>query len=312
MRRVFAILLCSVLAVFGFAQVSGGAAGYANGNDNDKSREEAANRRVSADDIAPAGTTYVDASVLINVKADEYVVVFGLVQEGATPAECDQKLNTTLAAFKSSLKGLGIADKDMFVDYIVQNRIYEFDVKENVAKERLAGFELKKNISIHYRDRDLLDRLVTAAADAHIYDLIKVDYVVRDTLAVHSKLMREAAAVIKKKAAGIQTLMGLRLSGPSQVIAERYKAYLPTELYSSYTASEGEEVTTGYDRSNIVQRARKAKTFYFNPLDAKLFDVVVNPVVLEPVVQFTLYLKVKYNTGGPAAPVLKAKGAKKG
>jgi hypothetical protein len=32
----------------------------------------------------------------------------------------------------------------------------------------------------------------------------------------------------------------------------------------------------------------------FNGLDADGFDSVLNPVITEPVVQFTLYLKVKY------------------
>ena len=39
---------------------------------------------------------------------------------------------------------------------------------------------------------------------------------------------------------------------------------------------------------------RKSRTFFFNGLDADGFDAVINPVVIEPVVQFTLYLKVKY------------------
>jgi hypothetical protein len=43
-----------------------------------------------------------------------------------------------------------------------------------------------------------------------------------------------------------------------------------------------------------VEQARKPRTFYFNALTGDGFDRVVNPVVLEPVVQFTLYVKVKY------------------
>ena len=47
-----------------------------------------------------------------------------------------------------------------------------------------------------------------------------------------------------------------------------------------------------------VHRARKGRTFFFNALTADGFDAVVNPVVLEPVVQFTLYLKLKYEIEG--------------
>ncbi|HEX8115758.1 MAG TPA: hypothetical protein VF521_00675, partial [Pyrinomonadaceae bacterium] len=43
----------------------------------------------------------------------------------------------------------------------------------------------------------------------------------------------------------------------------------------------------------------KSRTFYFNALTADSFDLVIEPVVLEPVVQFTYYLKVKYDLEPP-------------
>jgi hypothetical protein len=45
---------------------------------------------------------------------------------------------------------------------------------------------------------------------------------------------------------------------------------------------------------HTVQAARKSRTFFFNGLDAGSFDEVINPIAMEPPVQCTLYLKVKY------------------
>ena len=71
--------------------------------------------------------------------------------------------------------------------------------------------------------------------------------------------------------------------------------HYPTQMYDSYTASESEEVRGGPDRQKYtVQSARKSRTFFFNALDGSDFDGVINPVITEPVVQFTLYLKLKY------------------
>ena len=39
---------------------------------------------------------------------------------------------------------------------------------------------------------------------------------------------------------------------------------------------------------------RKGRTFFFNGLDGNGFDSVINPVGIEPMVQVTLYLKLKY------------------
>jgi hypothetical protein len=90
-------------------------------------------------------------------------------------------------------------------------------------------------------------------------------------------------------------LLGIRLLPPAQVYASKPSIYFPTEMYDSYTAYESEEISDNNDRQKYaVQGARKSRTFFFNALDADGFDKVVNPVVIEPVVQFTLYLKVKY------------------
>jgi len=49
----------------------------------------------------------------MNVKADEYVAVFGLSQEGRTIQECGQKINTQIENFIGELKNgsLGFAVK---------------------------------------------------------------------------------------------------------------------------------------------------------------------------------------------------------
>lgn len=281
-----------------FAQASGNV-GYGQAGGNTKAKQNERNKRVLAQaELPPAGSMFIEASVLMNVKADEYVAVFGIAQEGATVAECNQKMDATVNAFSGELRQLGIAPEDFFVDFATQTKIYGYQVTGSIAKERLVGFELKKNISIHYRAKLLLDKLIIAASRAKIFDLIKVDYLVKDTAAVQDRLMEEAARIIKLKAARYEKLLGLKLQPLPQVYAEKPSVYFPAEMYDSYTAQESEEMSSDSDRQKYtIQGARKSRTFFFNPLNADGFDSVINPVVIEPVVQFTLYLKVKYELG---------------
>jgi uncharacterized protein YggE len=207
-------------------------------------------------------------------------------------------MDATINQFAGELKQLGIGSEDIFVDFTVQNKIYGYQVSENIAKETLVGFELKKNVSIHYKNKLLLDKLVIAASKADIFDLIKVDYIVTDTASAQAKLMEEAAKVIKQKAEMYEKLFGARLLPPAQVLESNPSIYFPTEMYDSYTAQESEAITDyNFRQRYTVQGARKSRTFFFNALDADGFDQVINPVVVEPVVQFTLYLKVKYAMG---------------
>lgn len=299
MKRIVSLLaLMTISPGVCFAQASGNI-GYSQAGGNAKAeQDERSKRAITREEMPPTGTSmFVEANVLMNVKADDYVAVFGVTQEGSTITECGQKMDSTIRQFSDALKPLGIGRNDFFVDFVAQNKIYDFEVTGDIAKEKLTGFELKKNISIHYQDKSLLDKFVVAASRAQIFDLIKVDYIVKDTVAVQNRLMEEAARIIKQKAARYERLFGIKLHQPAQVYAEKPSIYFPTEMYDSYTAYESEDVSAGYYRQKyVIQGARKSRTFFFNALNAKGFDYVVNPVVIEPVVQFTLYLKVKYET----------------
>lgn len=298
MHRIVMILLLMLAGRSVCPAQASGNIGYSQSGGNARAEQNERNKRVLAKEDAPPSATsmFIEANVLMNVKADEHVAVFGLAQECLTVAECNQKMDATVGQFSTDLKRLGIASNALFVDFAAQNKIYGFQLESNLAKEKLVGFELKKNISVHYQDKLLLDKLLVTAAQSKIFDLIKVDYIVRDTGSIHNQLAEEAARIIKQKMARHEKLLGIKLRPPAQVFAERYSAYFPTEMYDSYTAYESEDVSRrSYDEDKyIVQRARKSRTFFFNALNADGFDAVISPIVIEPVVQFTLYLRVKY------------------
>jgi len=272
-------LVLTLAARAGIAQV-GGNVGYGQAGGRARAEQnERAKRQLTREEMPPTETAmFIDASVLMNVKADEFVATFGLAVQAETVETCQEKMIATIAAFTEALKPPGIGPEALFVDFTAQTRVYDYKVEGSLAREHLAGFELKKTVAVRYRDKALIDRLVVVAASrAKVYDLVKVDYVVTDLASIQERLL------------------GIKLRTVPQVYAERSSAYFPTEMYDSYTAGESEAVSGGPDRARTtVQSLRKSQTFYYNPLSADGFDRVINPVVLEPVVQFTLYLKLRY------------------
>jgi uncharacterized protein YggE len=297
MRRILFTLLMAIAGCgVCLAQNSGNSAYSQTGGKERAKQNERNKRMLRQEELNPAPPdVFIEASVLMNRKADEYVAVFGVMQECGAAPECNQKMDATINQFAGELKPLGISSEDIFVDFTVQNKTYGYQVSDNIAKENLVGFELKKNVSVHYKNKLLLDKLSIAASKAGIFDLIKVDYIVTDTASAQARLMEEAAKVIKQKAEMYEKLFGARLLPPAQVRESKPSIYFPTEMYDSYIAHESEAITNyNYSQKYTVQGARKSRTFFFNALDADGFDQVINPVVIEPVVQFTLYLKVKY------------------
>ncbi len=299
-KTCFLLIFLLVCAAGAFAQERlnsvyqerGNAAYGDNSNKKPKNSGVALGNLYSVEPKDSVVSTYLEANTIINAKADEYVAIFGLSQEGLTLADCNTRVDSQIKEFTTGLEALGLSRNDMFVDFIAQNRIYDYTTSGSTARERPAGFELKKNISVHYKDKTILEKMQAMAAKASIFDLIKVDYVVSDLGGIRARLLEEAIRVIKKKEAEFNKLLDAKLK-PVAVYQEKYNKFSPSEMYSSYVAYETGSVDSSSRDMRVVEK-RKSRTFYFDPLDPGEFDAVINPVIVEPVVQFTLFLKVKY------------------
>jgi hypothetical protein len=68
--------------------------------------------------------------------------------------ECNEKMDAAVKEFTGAIKSLRVPENDIFVDFITEPKTYEYDLAGDVAREKLSGFELKKNVSIHYTNRD--------------------------------------------------------------------------------------------------------------------------------------------------------------
>jgi uncharacterized protein YggE len=240
------------------------------------------------------GNFQIEATVLMNLKPDSFVAVFGVAQEAKDADESNNKLNARIEDFLRSLSGLGIVKTDTYVDFITQNKVYDFEIKGDVAEQILAGFETKKTVAVKYKSRDLFEKILSAATKAQIYDLIKVDYIVSDLEAVKERLFDEALKVVKKKEAKYQNAFGMTLKSFG-LISEKYDAFYPAERYENYQASESGAVeNTSYREGKTFVYLRKSTTFFYEPLNGDAFDRMINPISIEPTVQFTVYLQVQY------------------
>ena len=245
-------------------------------------------------DLVPV--QFIEAYVLLNATPDEFVAVFGVAQEAPTAVESNQKVNARIEQFLSAAEKLGVSRSNTYVDMITQNRVYNFAPAsaDGTIREKLSGFETKKTIALKYKDRSLLEKLVAAAAQASIFDLIKVDYVINDLAKIRSRLLEEASGVIKQKEDNYARSLSLKFKR-NAVFQETYATFYPDQLYQNYTAAESGSVEQSDDSRTRVVHERKSSTSYLEPLDKSAFDVVINPTGLEPTVQCTLYLKVRYS-----------------
>src|SRR5579859_5983215 len=98
MKTTFSILALILISPgLCYAQASGNI-GYSQAGGKAKAeQEELGKRALTREEMPPTSTSmFLEAHALMNVKADEYVAVFGITQEGSTLAECAQKMDATL------------------------------------------------------------------------------------------------------------------------------------------------------------------------------------------------------------------------
>ena len=81
----------------------------------------------------------------------------------------------------------------------------------------------------------------------------------------------------------------------SKLSVEKYDVTYPAESYLRYQAYETSDASVQANQgasSRVVQR--KSYTFFYEPFEGSGFDSVLVPLGLEPMVQFSIYLRMQY------------------
>jgi len=287
---------CFLLILSLFAVVT--ASGQESGNriyGNNGYYQQKRHLQINTGTLGNSGEGYaLEASVLTNLKPDAFVVVFGVNAEGANAATSNEKVNAKIANLIQKVKPLGIDSNNIFIDFITQNRVYDFTVSGTQATEKFTGFETKKTVAIRYTSRELFERIVSAATDSNIFDLIKVDYIVSDFDSVRANLFDAAVKVLKSKEQKYANALGVTL-GAVGLSIEKYDVTYPAEAYQRYQAFETGDASVENEQgvSSRVEK-RKSFTFFYEPVAASSFDSVLAPPGLEPVVQLSIYLRMQY------------------
>jgi len=241
----------------------------------------------------------IEVSVLMNIKAEKYVMIFALSQNASSIDECTQLINQRIYTFVDSLIGLGISRKDVYVDQISQVPRYEYEVEKKLFSKTYnevpSGFEVKKNIHIPVADSKICSEVLIRAAKFEIYDYVKTDYIVENFEPIYDSLRHAAIRIMNKKVMDFEKLGFKPNKLKYHIISDEITSYTPTEKYNSYTAFSS--TTTSLDRRSSAGKltyAPKNVTYYYDREAYSIFDLVINPVVVEPAVQFVYFLRMRY------------------
>ena len=290
-KLIIALFLLNVLSVS--AQISGnqvyGRNNYYGNNYNQETLPK--NSKVSIND----NVLSVSVKILLNKKADGFVMTFGLNEEDETVAGCSKKITARITGFIERMKSLGVKKENVYIDFISQTKIYDFEVNGMNSEQIEKGFEIKKNIIVTTSNVNSLEKIIALASDFEIHDVIKVEYYNNETDAIHNSLFDEALVLAEAKKIRYVKAFGKRIIG-TPTATEEFATVFPQTQYNTYQAFETAEIQTNYNnRSPYLKKiARKNKTFYYDGISSAGFDKVINPNQTEVGIQYVMTITMHY------------------
>ena len=291
LKLIIALLLLNVLSVS--AQISGNQVyGKNNYNGNNYNQETLPNNsKVSIND----NVLSVSVKILLNKKADGFVMTLGLNEEDETVAGCSKKITARITGFIEKMKSLGVKKENVYIDFISQTKIYDFEVNGMNSEQIEKGFEIKKNIIVSTSNVTSLEKIIALASDFEIHDVIKVEYYNNETDAIHNSLFDEALVLAEAKKIRYMKAFGKRIIG-TPTATEEFATVFPKTQYNTYQAFETAEIQTNYNnRSPYLKKiARKNKTFYYDGISSAGFDKVINPNQTEVGIQYIMTITMHY------------------
>ncbi len=247
--------------------------------------------------LNPSSDVIIDVKALQNVKAVTYTAVFNLSQIGTTAEETNSLINKRIEGVRNRLKSEGVLEKDIIIDVISFVPNYEIEVQKKLFSKTYTevpnGFELQQNIHIQFKNTNQFEDILTACASNEIYNLVKVDYFIENIAQVYKNLQSELLKLIEEKKAYYKAL-GFDLEDYDVFVADDKYCYFPKDFYRSYQAFNSvsfEAIKT----NKGVTTAKKQTSYYYEPLSYQNYDLVINPAILEPVIQIGMNIKLQYN-----------------
>ncbi len=282
----FSVALVSTTLCFG--QASG------NLNYQNRGRNSISNSNSSVD-FPSNYDIVVSAKGLANIKADAFVAIFSVVQTGKTAEEATSLMSQRLSPVLSALKAKNM---EAFVDMISFVPMYEFETEKKVFSKRTynevpTGFELKQNLHIKLHEATGLNELITLLANSEIYDLVRMDYYSTQLETVKKELKEKVKAAFAEKQKLYETTLGEGFASAEKKITDGFSLTSPSELYNTYEAYSSTPIPS--KRSGYVLQANKSVTQYYQPIANRDFDVVLNPIIVEPMIQVVYEMKMSVN-----------------
>ena len=246
--------------------------------------------------LHPSTVLTIDVKALQNASATTYTAIFNVSQIGSSAEITNQLMKQRIDSIKYRLTSKGISQKDIAIDVISFIPVYEVEVTKKLFSKTYTevpkGFELQQNIHIQFTKTNQFESILEACAKSEVYNLVKVDYYIESIQEVYKNLQDQLLKLIDEKKK-YYTALGFDMTTYNVAIADDKYCYFPKDFYQSYQAYNSTSIEA-LEKNKGVTTVKKQTSYYYQPLTYENYDVVINPSILEPVVQIGMNIKLLF------------------
>jgi hypothetical protein len=168
----------------------------------------------ASDGSTPQGLS-VSGEGRASAAPDTALLSIGVSTKEMTVAEASSKVQAAMARLLDSLKGDGIAEKDIQTSQFSINPEYDYQYNQ----QKLTGYRVTHTLRVKVRDIDQAGKVIDDGVEA-AGDLVQVGSIsltIDDTTALRSQAREQAMADAAVKAQELARLAGVELGKPAYI-----------------------------------------------------------------------------------------------
>jgi len=272
----------------------------------------------------PDTSGLIRVKALMNLAVDHYVLVFNVIQVAESLEGVQKLYDSRTTKFLSELMKLGIEKKAVKTELIKLIPVYSNYRHFSASNIQVpAGFEAHYNISVLCSNALLIDKIVYSATRSEIYELIKINcYSDKTEQAIDSlRKICVQKAISKSKDLAVK---GVKFDDPKAGFSEKFQTFYPALQYTDYNNRYGYSFPLHTYWNKKMKRSCKHKrdkvsyasvrdlntytdervcgyfssysvpSKYYDPLNYTDFDIIINPIITEPVIQIVFSMTFLY------------------
>jgi len=179
----------------------------------------------ASDGSAPQGIS-VSGEGRASAAPDTALLSIGVSTKEMTVAEANSEVQAAIGRLLNSLKGNGVAEKDIQTSQFSINPEYDYQYNQ----QKLTGYRVTHMLQVKVRDIDQAGKVIDDGVEA-AGDLVQVGSIsltIDDTAALRSQAREQAMADAAAKAQELARLAGVELGKPTYISESSYTPYTQT------------------------------------------------------------------------------------